>query len=99
MPIQNDAAVGQRLRLSGGASAPGFTVVYRAPDGRNITAAVKAGTYRTPRLAPGATHLVRAVVTVKATAPAGARLTRKLTASSPVNAAVRDTVSFTTRRS
>lgn len=98
IPVQNDASVRERIRLSGGGSGPGFGVVYRTPDGRNITAAVRAGTYRTPRLAPGASYVVRAVVTVKATAPAGARLTRKLTASSPTNGAVRDTVSFTARR-
>jgi subtilisin-like proprotein convertase family protein len=99
IPVQNDASVRERLRLSGAGSAAAFGVVYRAPDGRDITAGVRAGTFRTPRLEPGATYLVRAVVTVKTNAPAGARLTRKLTASSPINATVRDTVSFTTRRS
>lgn len=60
------------------AAAPGFKVQYLDEAGANITAAVKAGTYRTGRLEPGQATLVHVVITPKASAPAGATITRSV---------------------
>lgn len=96
--LQNDALVADRLRVSGGASGGPFLVTYRSPSGANITNQVRAGTYRTPPLAPGRTHTLRAVVTVRRNAPQNATLNRTLTVRSTGNPGTRDVVRFVTRR-
>ena len=57
-----------------------------------------AGSYRSPVLAAGAIHTIRAVVTPKAAAPANASLARTVTATSNTHPAVTDTVKFVTTR-
>jgi hypothetical protein len=94
--IQNDAAFAETLRLRGEGSTTRFAVAYRNPAGTNITNQVTAGTYTTPNLAPGGTHRVTIIVTVRNTAPDNASLIRTLTATS--NDRIKDTVKFITRR-
>ena len=60
----------------------------------DITAAVVAGTYETPLLAPTATYLVTAKVTVKSTAAVGSKVTRLVTLTSVGNSAKKDAVKF-----
>ena len=95
--VQNDALVADTLRLKGTRASTHYRVTYTA-GGLDITDEVTAGTYTTPVLSPGATHTVRAVVKVKATAPIGSSLTAALTAKSATTPAVKDTVKFVTRR-
>jgi hypothetical protein len=92
--VQNDAPYADVLDLQGTASTARFRVRYLRGT-TDITAAMVAGTYATASLAPGATQVLKVVVTVRATAPRGARLTGQLTASS---GAAADTVKFVTSR-
>ena len=96
--VQNDAPFAEQLRVKGQGSTTRFTVQYRDPANVNITAQVLAGSYRTPALAAGAIHTIRAVVTPKASAPANASLARTVTATSDTHPAVKDTVKFVTTR-
>ena len=57
--LQNDAGAPDRIRASAKGSTPRFKVVYRDADGKDITAAVTAGTWRTPTLASGKAVAVR----------------------------------------
>ena len=68
-----------------------MTVAYFSGS-TNVTAAVVAGTYKTPTLAPGADHRLRMTVTPRAGAPVGAVLTRKVTVSSDNDATVKDVI-------
>ena len=94
---QNDAPIPDTLRLKGTTTSAGFVVNYTV-DGTDITAQVTAGTYTTPVLAPGATHLVKVVVTVTDTAPAGSSLNASILVTSNTAAATKDKVRFVTRR-
>jgi hypothetical protein len=95
---QNDAPFAEQLRIKGQASTTHFTVQYRDSANVNITSQVVAGTYRTPVLAAGAIHLIRAVVTIHPTAPANASSTRTVTVTSDTHPAFKDTVKFVTTR-
>jgi hypothetical protein len=92
--VQNDAAKADVVRVAGTRSTARFRVRYLRGS-TDVTAAVTAATYRTPNLAPGAKQVIKVVVTVKATAPRGARLAGTLTAASGSTA---DTVRFITSR-
>jgi uncharacterized membrane protein len=94
--VQNDGRVADRFRLRGVGSNRSFTVRYTNASGTNITAAMTAGTFTTPVLAPGAAITV--TVTVTASAPPGASRVGTLTATSATHATRTDTVTFTTRR-
>lgn len=96
--VQNDAEMADRLRVVGGTGSRHIRVVYLAPDGTDVTRGVVAGTLRTPTLVPGGTYQLRAVVTVRRTAPRGASLTRSVTAASTSVPAARDAVMFVVRR-
>lgn len=96
--IQNDGPTPDVLSLRGGGSARGVVIDYRDPTGENITNRITAGTYHTPRLAPGGTHLVLVTVTPRAAAPSGTALTRTLTSTSTTDPMRRDTVRFITNR-
>jgi len=96
---QNDAPFAEQLKLVGGGSTSRFTVRYRNPANVNITPQVLAGTFITPLLAPQATYQIKVVVTVNASAPVGASLTRTLSVRSTTNPDVRDNARFVTRRS
>ena len=74
--IQNDGTSADRFKVKAtGAAASAYTVKYFHGT-TNITAAVVAGTYKTPTLAPAATYLITAKVTVKSTAAAGSKVSR-----------------------
>jgi head-tail adaptor len=94
--LQNDGLFSDRLRVEGQPSTPEFTVRYRNSAGKDITAAVVAGRYVTPRLAPRETASITVKVTVRRSADVGDALRRVLTATSATHTGVRDTVAFTT---
>jgi hypothetical protein len=94
---QNDGNRPDRFRITGQGAAPGFGVRYY--DGRtDVTGRVRAGTYRTPVLAPGAVRALRAVVTVSRNARAGASVNRLVTARSVNDTELVDAVKLTVRR-
>jgi hypothetical protein len=96
--LQNDGSRAGRLTLRArGAKVPGYDVRYIAGS-RDITAAVIAGTWRSPSLAPGATTLVTVRITVKRQAVRGSSVTRTLTAGLTAGSSV-DVVKLTARRS
>ena len=64
--VQNDGKLPDALRLIGTGGATGFTVKYYSGP-TNVTAAVLAGTFTTPRLAPGARFSLKLVVKLAAT--------------------------------
>ncbi len=94
---QNDAPFADVLRLKGTATTTRFKVTYTA-GGVDITAQVVAGTYTTPELAPGDAVLIKVVVKVKGTAPAGSVLTGTMIVKSDADPARRDTVKSVTSR-
>jgi hypothetical protein len=96
--IQNDAPFAEQLRVKGQGSTTRFTVQYRNPANVNITQQVIAGTYRTPALAAGATHTIRALVTIRPSAPSNTSLTRTVTTTSDTHPTIKDTVKFVTTR-
>ncbi len=69
--IQNDGAAPLTLRLHGTGSAKGFTVHYLFGK-KDVTAAVKAGTYEVVALPPGGSLLLKLTVKVSTTAKLGA---------------------------
>ncbi len=70
--VQNDGTAADSFKLLGAGSSTHYNVKYL--DGTTIiTSQVVAGTYTTPSLPPGGSHLITAKVTVKSTAPAGSR--------------------------
>jgi hypothetical protein len=88
--IQNDGNVIDRYRLTASGTTTGYTVKFF--DGTtDITAAVKAGTYRTRRLVPGDRHVIKA--RVKPNDPHdGDKTTRLVTVTSVANPARQDAV-------
>lgn len=94
---QNDAPIPDTLRLKGTISTAGYAVRYIV-DGLDITPQVTAGTYTTPTLAPGATHLVKVVVTVTDAASAGSSLNATMIVTSNTAPATKDKVRFVTSR-
>ncbi len=89
--VTNRGDAAERMRVHGTPRNSVFRVVYLAGD-KNVTAAVAAGTYRTPRLAPGkAVRLVMKVTRTK-TAHRGDTLTLNVTASSVHTHSAQDTV-------
>ena len=64
--VQNDGKLPDTLRLIGTGGASGFAVSYFSGL-TNVTAAVLAGTFMTPRLGPGARFSLKVVVKLAAT--------------------------------
>lgn len=95
--IENDAAVADQVQLRGTASTNRFDVTYKT-NGEVITGAVTAGSYRTGLLEPGQSVTVKIRVTVRQGAPAGARLTATLKATSTADTTRTDAVRFITSR-
>jgi uncharacterized membrane protein len=96
--IQNDGNIIERFRLRGTAGTNRFTVAYRRGT-TNITAAVVAGTFTTPRLAPGVTTDITVTVTPTKRARSGDTITTNLTARSAATSSATDIVrAVTTRR-
>ncbi len=96
--IQNDGNANGRFVLRGTKGTSAFAVTYKRGKA-NITAAVRAGTFTTPNLAPGKRTDITVTVTPTKKARTGnvvtATLTRRSAASSNVTHTVRAT---TTRR-
>jgi len=61
--IQNDGSASDRFRVKATGTSSAWVVTYSRGT-TNITSAVVAGTYRTPSLAPGATYLISARITL-----------------------------------
>jgi len=95
--LQNGGSEPDRLRVQGERTVPNFTVQYFEGN-TNVTGRVVAGTYRTPVLAPGGVRTLRLVVTVARQAPAGAAVTRLVTARSVGDTTQVDAVKLTVRR-
>jgi hypothetical protein len=96
--VQNDGTVPDTFRLRGGASTSRFAVRYFVA-GVDRTGAITAGTYATSILTPGASVVVRVVVTARVGTPRGAGVSRLLTATSVAQPAAEDAVKATVTRS
>ena len=97
--IQNDGSGAMdrfKVKATGTATTTYTVKYYRGTT--DITAAVVAGTYTTASLAPGATFLITAKVTVKSTAAVGSKVTRLVTFTSVGNSAKKDAVQFIGKR-
>jgi hypothetical protein len=87
--IQNDGALAGRFKVKGtGSAASEWRIVYRHGS-TDISAAVRAGTFQTPTLAPGATYLITARATGWDTT-----FTRLVTIRSAADATKVDAVKF-----
>ena len=96
--IQNDGTGGDHFKVKAtGIAVSGYSVKYYRGT-TDITAAVVAGTYQTPSLAPTATYLITARVTVKSTAAVGSQVTRLVTLTSVGNSTKKDAVKFIGKR-
>ncbi len=96
--IQNDGIVSDSFAVRATPSDPAFSITYRH-QGVDVTDDVTAGSYGTSALNPGDTFQIKVEVTVRATAPVGARLRAVLNAKSSDFPERKDTVAFTTARS
>ena len=96
--VQNDRSVVDRLSVAGiDRGSPGYRVVYRLGR-QDITAAVRAGDWRTGPLDPGEFVTIKVKVTAT-TAAAGSGRTVDVTATSRTNPVARDTVRAKVERS
>jgi hypothetical protein len=88
--IQNDGSRADRFKVKAtGTGTTGWTVTYSG-GATNITAAVVAGAYQTPSLAPGAAYLIRAKITIIT----GDNMTRLVTIRSVADPTKIDAVKF-----
>ncbi len=95
---QNDGPNSDSFTITAtGAATTQYTVKYFHGK-TDITAAVVAGTYTTPVLAPGDNFLIRAKVKVTSTATVGSSVTRLVTITSVGNGSNQDAVMFTAKR-
>ena len=97
--VQNDSAVvaDSFTVVAAGSASDLYRVTYFKGT-TNITAAVVAGTYTTPSLAPGAKYLITARVKAMANAPAGSSVTRLVTITSLGDGTRQDALMFTVLR-
>ena len=95
---QNDGNVSDRFKLAATGAATAMYGVRYLRGTTEITAAVVAGTYKTPSLAPGAKYLITAKVKVKSSATVGSSVTRLMTISSVADPAKVDAVRFIGKR-
>jgi len=93
--IKNDGTVSDTFTVLGTRKSSKFSAKYLDETDTDITAAVVAGTYNTPSLAPGATYTIRLKVTVKSNALVGNRRNFLITSTSTGNANKQDTVKAT----
>ena len=91
--IQNDGARADRIRVAATGSTSGYRVRFFQGTS-DITAEVKAGTYRTPTLAPGAFHGIKARVTLRPEVVNGDKALRLITLTSIGNPNRKDAVMF-----
>ena len=91
--IQNDGARADRFRVLATGSTSGYGVrFFRGTT--DITSAVKAGTYRTPTLSPGAYDSIRARVVLRSDAVNGDQAVRLVTLTSMGNTNRKDAIKF-----
>lgn len=97
--VQNDGERGDAFRLAGTSGSTGFRVHYFT-GGRDVTAAVVAGTFRTTTLTPGRSVILRVVITPTRSARVGAvrTFTLRCTSVSSSTAVDRVAVAVTARR-
>ena len=96
--IQNDGTGADRFKVKAtGTALTGYVVKYFRGT-TDISAAVVAGTYQTASLAPTATYLITATVTVKSGAAVGSNVTRLVTLTSIGNSTKKDAVKFIGKR-
>lgn len=94
--VQNDGSRADRFTVAAGGITSGYRVKFLLGTG-NITAAVEAGTYRTPLLAPGAALVIEAKVVMPCDSWNNCgqdRATRLVTVGSTANPSLRDAVKF-----
>jgi hypothetical protein len=91
--IQNDGSATDRFRVKA-TGAPSAWVVTYSRGTTNITSAVVAGTYRTPSLAPGATYLISARITLPQSSNWSFSVARLVTIRSVGDPATIDAVKF-----
>jgi hypothetical protein len=92
--MQNDGTDADGTRVHGCSAAAGFAVRYLAGTSgtTDITAAVLAGTYTLPGIAPGGSGSIRLVVTTGAATASGKVQACPVTGASQVSPAITDTV-------
>jgi hypothetical protein len=96
--VQNDGLnESDRFYVQGGGSTSQYRVKYFVGT-TDITAAVIAGTYRTPWLIPGAKKLITAKVKVLSAATYSSLVSRLVTSTSISDSTVVDVVKFTATR-
>jgi hypothetical protein len=93
--IQNDGSAADRFTVKATGAASAWTVTYSRGT-TNITSAVVAGTYRTPSLAPGATYLISARITLPQSSNSNlsGNVARLVTIRSVANSTKVDAVKF-----
>jgi hypothetical protein len=96
--IQNDGSGADSFKVKATGSATTTYTVKYFRGATDISAAVVAGTYQTSSVAPAATYLITAKVTVKATAATGSSVTRLVTISSVGDGTKKDAVKFIGKR-
>ena len=96
--IQNDGRSTDRFLVRGTGTATSAYHVKYLSGTTDITAAVVAGTYRTPWLAAIAEYLITAQVTVLSTAALGSSVTRLVTVTSVSDSTKKDAVKFIGKR-
>jgi hypothetical protein len=92
--IQNDGSATDSFSVRSNGSSAGFTLKYYrgTTGGTDITTAVTGGTYTVSNLAPGASQVIRAVVTVARGTATGALKDSLVTSTSVADNSKRDTV-------
>jgi hypothetical protein len=96
--IENDGNGYEPFEVQATGAATGAYTIRFFRGTADITAAIVAGTYRTPSLAPGGTYLITARVTVRSTATAGSSVTRLVTITSGADVPTKDTIKFIGKR-
>ena len=91
--IQNDGSATDRFKVKA-TGAPSAWVVTYSRGTTNITSAVVAGTYQTPSLAPGATYLISARITLPQSSNLSFSVARLVTIRSVANSTKIDAVKF-----
>lgn len=91
--IQNDGNRADSFRVKATGAASKAWIVTYARGATNITPAVVAGTFQTPSLAPGATYLIKAKISINM----GGNITRLVTIRSVADPTKIDAVKFTYR--
>jgi len=91
--IQNDGSAADRFTVKATGAASAWTVTYSRGT-TNITSAVVAGTYRTPSLAPGATYLIHARITLRESSNLSGNVARLVTIRSVGDPTKIDAVKF-----